>query len=327
MQEEIVNLSDNYDTALVTGGAGFIGSHIIDQLLDYGIKVICVDDLVAGKIENIQHHLKDENFCFEQKDISDFDKIEHLFKNVDLVFHEAASKNTVCMKDPKRDLVVNALGTLNVLEASKKYNVSKFVHASTGSVYGEPFIFPTDELHPRIPRSFYGISKTAGESCAKLYSDIYDMNITILRYFHVYGPRQNNEFPWGGVVPIFISQLYYGQTPVIFGDGEQVRSFTYVKDVVAQNMLVITKESSMGEIYNCASGIQISILDLLKRISDIMKVEVKPEFRETRTGDIRNFEVSNKKIMDLGYKFRYDFDEGLKETIEWYRDMFKTRGR
>ena len=207
---------------IVTGGAGFIGSHLCEELVKVGADVVCMDDLSAGKRGNVDLFKGRNNFTFAHKDICDTDEeMKALFKGVDTVFHNAASKKNICLDKPERDLEVNAGGALNLLRHAMDAGVRKFVQASTGSVYGEPQIFPTTESHPFEPVSYYGVSKLAGERYVDVFHKLYGLDTTILRYFHVYGPRQeSNEF--GGVVSIFLRRITEGKNPVVFGHGEQV---------------------------------------------------------------------------------------------------------
>src|SRR3989344_6326976 len=175
-------IKDKYKRALVTGGAGFIGSHLCDELVNSGLEVISVDNFVAGKAKNVEHLKKFSNFKKANVDVCDFDRLKKHFRGVDIVFHNAASKKTVSLKDPRMDLDVNAKGTFNLLELSRDKGVKKFVHASTGSVYGEPIIFPQTEDHPLNPTSVYGVSKLAGEKYAKLFEKSFGLDTTVLRY-------------------------------------------------------------------------------------------------------------------------------------------------
>ena len=188
-----------FQKALVTGGAGFVGSHIVETLVKKGVYTISVDNYFAGKSENLEHLKQYSNFEEVECDVTDYSSLEKLFKGVDVVFHQAASKKTICLNDPRKDLQINAEGTFNLLELSLKYDVKKFVHASTGSVYGEALYFPQDENHPLNPTSYYGVSKLCGEKYVKAFSHLYGLNTTSLRYFHIYGERQESS-DVGGVV-------------------------------------------------------------------------------------------------------------------------------
>lgn len=310
-------LRQQYRRALVTGGAGFIGSHLVDRLLNLGLQVISLDDFSAGKAINLQHHDGNASFHSVKADVSDLTAIAPHFEGVDIVFHEACSKNTVCMRDPARDLDVNAKGTLNVLLCAKEQGVKRVVHASTGSVYGEPKHFPTDEMHPLNPVSYYGVSKLAGERYASLFGTLHGMETVLLRYFHVFGPRQDNS-DVGGVVSIFCRRAHHGKDLIIYGDGTQVRSFTFVGDVVNINILAAVSSSMTGQAYNCASGVKITIKDLADRVlAHYDRPGLKIEYRDWKPGDIRNFDVCNKALRDEGFNFGTQFDKGLSDTIAW----------
>jgi UDP-glucose 4-epimerase len=205
---------------------------------------------------------------------------------------------------------------------SRKYGVKKVVHVSTGSVYGEAQYYPTDENHPLNPTSYYGVSKLAGEKYARVFAHLYDLDVTMLRYYHVYGPRQESS-DVGGVVSIFARRALHDQPLIIYGDGSQLRSFTYVKDVVDINKVVAQSAASKGEAYNCASGIRVTILELAQKVLAYYgKEDIEIQFEDWRLGDILKFDVANAKLKGLGYEFRTDFDEGLAKTLEWSRSFF-----
>ena len=303
---------------LVTGGAGFIGSHICEELLKMGAKVIALDDMSAGRQANINFLEKNPNYKFIKGSVNDTGKImEDIFNGLDVVFHNAASKKNICLDNPQKDLLVNAGGTLNLLLFAHKFGVRKFIHASTGSVYGEPKIFPTNEEHPFNPVSYYGVSKLAGERYVDTFHSLYGINTTILRYFHVYGPRQeSNEF--GGVVSIFMKKISNNQNPIVFGDGEQIRSFTFVKDLVNVNIKSALMEQSKGKAYNVASGISVSINDLATKMIEFSgKKHLKPEYSDPLIGDVRFFNVDNKNVInDLSVEFNTDFWGTLKDSLK-----------
>ncbi len=309
-----------YKRALVTGGAGFIGSHIIEELLKMQVEVVSIDDYIAGKHENFEHlpnrHLLNEVDC----DITDYDSLKQSFGGVDVVFHNAASKKTICLQNPRRDLEINAAGTFNILELSRDFGVKKIVHASTGSVYGEAQYHPQDEEHPLVPTSYYGVSKLAGEKYAKAFEHLYGLNTTVLRYFHVYGPRQESADNRGGVVAIFCRRALAGLPLEIFGDGTQQRSFTYIKDVVRANMLAATNGNTKGEVYNCASGLKITVghlAETVRRLANHRDLEIC--YGDWTPGDIKVFDIDHSKIEKLGLDRWTGFDEGLAETLDWYR--------
>lgn len=314
-----------YNKALVTGGAGFIGSHVVEKLVKMGVETISVDNYFAGKHENLSRLKGYSNFTEVECDVTDNEALNELFPGVEVIFHQAASKKTICLTNPRRDLEINGAGTFNLLELSKKHGVKKFVHASTGSVYGEAQYFPQDENHPLNPTSYYGVSKLAGERYVKVFEHLYGLNVTVLRYFHVYGPRQESS-DVGGVVSIFTRQSILGQPMTIFGDGTQQRSFTYVDDVVKANILAASMPEARGQIFNCASGIKVTIKELADMVADIIGVK-DPEilYGDWTPGDIKIFDINNSKIKNtLGIDFRTDFQSGLKLTVEWAQEYFKT---
>lgn len=314
--------NEKYKRALVTGGAGFIGSHLVEGLLQEGLEVISIDNYVAGKRANLAALKAYPGFREVDCDILDQKKLECFFEGVDVVFNQAASKMTVCLRDPALDLQVNAQGTFNVLELSRKYGIKKVVHVSTGSVYGDAQYYPTDELHPLNPTSYYGVSKLAGEKYARAFAHLYDLDVTMLRYFHVYGPRQESS-DVGGVVSIFARRALHDQPLVIYGDGSQLRSFTYVEDVVDINKLVALRAQSKGEAYNCASGIKVTILELAQKVLAYYgKENLEIQFEDWRLGDILKFDVDNAKLKELNFEFRTDFNAGLARTLEWSRSFF-----
>jgi nucleoside-diphosphate-sugar epimerase len=280
--------------AIVTGGAGFIGSHIAEKLLEMDIEVVIIDNLSSGKKENIP-----EGARFVEGDVCDtFGYISHEFENTDVVFHNAASKKNICLRDPQHDLRVNGGGTLNILQMAVRHKVDKFIHASTGSVYGIVVGEITEDT-PQNPVSYYGISKSAGENYVKHFGRVHGLNTTVLRYFHVYGKRQEDDPELGGVVAIFKKQIAEGKGIIIHGSGEQQRLFTHVEDVVQANIKAWTHPASVGEVYNCVAPTVITINQLARRLGAELI-----EYRDPLPGDIFKFEVSAEKIKRLGVKFR-----------------------
>lgn len=306
----------------MTGGAGFVGSHLVNRLLSEGLTVVSVDDYSSGKEENLDQARGNLNFSEERCDITDKAGLEALFHKhkFDIVFHNAASKKNICLADPGRDLEVNGFGAYNVLRLSKKFNIKRVVHASTGSVYGEARYFPQDEEHSLIPLSFYGVSKLAGEKYCKLYSETKGLDTTVLRYFHVFGPNQEADEDLGGVVAIFINRAKKGLPLIVHGDGEQQRSFTHVDDIVNINLFVAMSEEAIGEVYNCASGVNVTVLDLAKAVRLKFKNKIDIEFGDPLEGDIKVFDVSNEKLKKLGFNFGTEFKKGLDSLLKGASD-------
>jgi len=305
---------------VVTGGAGFIGSHLCEALLARGDEVVCVDNLVGtgGSPRNINHMLPELRFHFVAEDVVDWAAGAAL-EDVDTIFHQAASKNVVCLKDPERDLTVNALGTLRLLQAAARCGVRKFVHASTGSVYG-PLVGRQDENHPRRPVSYYGISKTAGESYCSAFGEMHGTDYTVFRYFHVIGERQDDT-EYGGVVPIFVRHCLEGTDLTIYGTGEQVRSFTSVHDVVRANLWAADAGSASREVFNCASGIRVTIQELAEFIIQETGATVGIQYAPWRAGDVKEFRVDNSKLCACGVQFSRDWQGTVRKVIEWKRQQ------
>jgi len=314
-----------WNTAIVTGGAGFIGSHICEELLNrhMAYQVVSIDNMVAGKVSNIALLSKHSNFIQINSDVTDKHALSEIFDRYppDIIFHNSASKKNISLNEPMRDLSVNAGGTFNMLELANDWGVDRFVHASTGSVYGEGVVLPQTEQHPLNPTSYYGVSKLAGERYVQVFHELYGLPTTILRYFHVFGPRQEFDPQLGGVVSIFANQILSKKPIVIHGNGVQERSFTYVKDVVNANFFVAKTKETNGQVYNCASGINVTVKELADMIMELTHFTVPIKYDDWLVGDIKKFQVSNKKLTDLGFKFETAFHYGLESTIEWMWDM------
>jgi UDP-glucose 4-epimerase len=294
---------------LVTGGAGFIGSNLIRKLVERGEKVISLDNYSTGKYENL------DGVDCEQiaGDVTRVTDVHSAMKGCEVVFHLAASKKTVCQKSPWRDMEVNAGGALIVAQAARELGVKKVVHASTGSVYGEVAGWISESTATR-PVSYYGVSKLAGERYMDMYWTQFGLDVTILRYFHVYGPWQDSSHI-GGVVAIFIDNLLHGRKSTVYWDGYQTRSFTYVEDVVWANIAALEQT---GGVFNVASAERIPVSYVIEKAA--MMIGVEPNYRTTGLrieGDIHDFNITNDRIKGIGIKFT-KFDEGLAKTIEWY---------
>lgn len=305
-------------TVLVTGGAGFIGSHLADKLLKKDPeKLVILDNLCAGSKNNISHLENNEKFEFVNGNVTDYELVKKLVENTDYIFHEAASKMVVAYKVPRTDLETNIIGTFNILEAIRNINPeARLVHASTGSVLGSSDK-PMKEDNPKNPTSLYGISKLAGENYVIHYAKELDINASVIRYFHVFGPRQDYSGE-AGVVSIFLSKILNGKSPTVFGSGEQIRCFTNVSDDVNATIMLAEKKEALGEAYNVASKTRISVKELAEKIIyEYSDKPIKIEFGPARKGEnIRPIPDTN-KIEKLGFEEKMSFDEGLELTKKW----------
>lgn len=301
---------------LVTGGAGFIGSHICDLLLEKGYKVIVIDNLSTGSVNNLPRGV-----TFYKTDINLIETKQIIKKEKpDFIIHTAAQTNVVkSIKDPVTDAHINVLGTLSLLEWAKDFHVKKFIFASSCAVYGETENINISEDHPTQPNSFYAESKFTGENYIRLYSRLYQLPYTILRFANVYGPRQTSSGE-GGVVSIFCNLFLKQQQPIIYGDGEQTRDFIYVKDVASANVAAL--EKGTNETLNIGTSQKISVNQLYQLLNKVSKSNVTPQFQPTRDGDIRFSCLNNNKAkQQLNWVPRTSFIEGLSETLEYYRSI------
>jgi len=308
-----------YSKVLVTGGAGFIGSHLVDRLLKNGFEVHVIDDLSTGKLNNVTYHQGKENFQFIKGDIRDFNLIKKTVTDIDAVFHEAALVSVPrSVENPVLTNEVNVTGTLNLLKACADLDVKRFIHASSSSVYGETEVLPKrEDLNPQ-PISPYAVSKLAAESYARAFYEVYGLETVCLRYFNVYGPRQAYG-PYSGVIIIFINQLLSDQPPTIFGGGEQTRDFTNVQDTVEGNMLALKRKSAVGQVFNIATGVATTINQLAEMLREIMgKTDLKAVYKGPRPGDIRHSyaDISKAKRI-LGYEPKTSLREGLTQLVKW----------
>jgi UDP-glucose 4-epimerase len=308
---------------LVTGGAGFIGSHIVERLLSGGAKVVAVDDLSNGKLVNLP--LGNDRLEYVQRDVRDY-AFESLGK-IDGIFNEAARALVPSFIDPVTDLAVNTGGTIRILEYARKYDI-KVVHASSGSIYGNPVKIPIADDHPLNPISPYGASKLASEVYGSMYHREYGLDITMLRYFNVYGPRQsvNEEM---GVIPIFVNRALRGDALRIFGDGKQTRDFLNVSDVVKANLLAYESERGAGRTMNIGGGgYEISILDLADEVMRLCDFHAPLIFAEPKPGDIRRLVADNSVATEtIGYVPSISLERGLGEYIAYARSQQPAAGQ
>ncbi|MBU5590814.1 SDR family oxidoreductase [Clostridium sp. MSJ-4] len=301
---------------LVTGGAGFIGSHLVDRLIELEHQVVIVDDLSHGKREYINPKARFYNVDIRSKDL------EKIFseEKPEVVFHEAAQISVPkSLDNPIMDAEINIIGTINLLECSKKHNVRKIIYPASAAIFGEPEYLPIDEKHPLNMISGYGITKHTVEHYLQVYSVLYGIEYTVLRYANVYGPRQDSTGE-GGVVSIFCERMLEGQKIYIFGDGEQTRDFVYVKDVVDANILAMN--NLKNDIFNVCTNSKISVNNLFDLISSIIDDSLKPIYGEERHGDIRHSYMTFEKIRNKGnWEPKYSLEEGIKETINFYKGL------
>jgi UDP-glucose 4-epimerase len=312
-------------TILVTGAAGFIGSHLVDALLKDGARrVIGLDSLIAGSKANLAEANQNSAFEFVQGDVRDAGLIHQIVADVDYVFHLAASKLVVSRNNPLIDLETNIFGTFNILAAARGRNV-RVVYASTGSTLGSSDR-PMEETHVKRPTTLYGISKGTAEEYCQFFCREFGVKATIIRYFHVYGPRQDYDGA-AGVINIFLSRALRGRDLYVHGSGEQIRCFTYVLDDVAATMFLGSRPDTAGEIYHIASSVRMKVVDLAETILKRYGVRgVKVVHDEERPGENLRPEPTTAKIEALGFKAHTDFETGLAVTKEWIESDLKHRG-
>ena len=310
---------------LVTGGAGFIGSNLVSYLLNNGAKQVRVlDNLSTGNKDNLKEHESNTAFQFILGDITDYETCINACKDIDGVFHNAALGSVSrSMQDPMATNQANVSGFVNVLFAAKNQGVKRVVYASSSSVYGDDKSTEKQEHITGNLLSPYAVSKKTDELYADVFSRSYDMEIIGLRYFNVYGPKQNPNGAYAAVIPIFISNLLKGTTPSIFGDGTTSRDFTFINNVVYANVLAYstTNPQSVNQVYNVAYGASTSLNQLFDLIKTNLNSSLMPEYKPERKGDIKNSLANiNKSKQLLGYEPLVDLETGLKLTIDWYKN-------
>jgi UDP-glucose 4-epimerase len=306
---------------LVTGGAGFIGSHIVERLVREGNQVRVLDDLSSGKETNLSAFRSGVEFI--RGDIRDAQLVKDATKGVGVVFHEAALGSVPrSVADPVTTHEVNITGTLNVFLAARDAGVKRVVYASSSSVYGETPVLPKREEMTPQPLSPYALSKLVGEHYASVFKHVYGFEVVALRYFNIFGPRQDPESQYAAVIPRFITALLAGTAPTVYGDGLQSRDFTYVDNVVEANLLAAEAEGVAARAFNVACGGRYTLLDLLARLNEIIGSDIDPIHEDARAGDVRDSQASIEAAEKaLGYRVSRDFEEGLRNTVDWYRSQ------
>ena len=305
---------------LVTGGAGFIGSNLVEALLERGDEVRVVDDFSTGRHSNIEGI--GSSLALFEGSICDEELLREAFKGVDYCLHLAAIPSVPrSIEDPVSSNGANIDGTLKVFMAARDAGTKRVVCASSSAVYGNTETVPTHEALPAAPISPYGVTKAAGEMYAAVCSDLYDIDIVTLRYFNVFGPRQDPESPYAAVIPLFVRSMLAGKRPTVDGDGKQSRDFSHVDNVIHANLLACAAEGPIAGTYNVACGAYASILDLVSMLNEILGTCIEPDFRDARPGDIRKSWADVSRAREtFGYAPTVSLEDGLKRVVEWYRN-------
>ncbi len=310
---------------LVTGGAGFIGSHLVERLVTDGHSVTVFDNFTTGRYENIAH-LEGSRLRVVEGDICDVTALKRVTRGKDFVLHQAARPSVArSVADPVASNEVNVRGTMNVLEAARSNarTVKRVVYASSSSVYGDTPTLPKAETMPTQPMSPYAVSKLAAENYCRAYFLNYGLETVALRYFNVFGPRQDPSSDYSAVIPKFVTALLGRSKPVIYGDGKQTRDFTFVANVVEANLQACTANKAPGGAFNVACGSRVPIGGLLNMIGELLGKSREPRLKETRSGDVRHSLADITKAEEvLGYRVRVDLREGLRRTVEWYAENY-----
>lgn len=308
---------------LVTGGAGFIGSNLCEAITDMGYQVRCLDNLSTGKRENVDMLIDRENYTFIEGDIRDLDTCMEACKGVTYVLNQAAWGSVPrSIEMPLFYEEVNIRGTLNMMEAARQNGVKRFVYASSSSVYGDHPVLPKVEGQEGNLLSPYALTKRVDEEYGKLYYKLYGLNTYGLRYFNVFGRRQDPDGAYAAVIPKFIKQLLNGEVPTINGDGKQSRDFTYIDNVIEANLKAcLASEEAAGNAFNIAYGGREYLIDIYYNLCKSLNLTVEPNFGPDRAGDIKhsNADISKAKKL-LGYDPEYDFEKGIALAIDWYKE-------
>jgi UDP-glucose 4-epimerase len=308
---------------LITGGAGFMGSHLCEKYTKENHSVLCLDNFMNGNIINIRHLLNYRNFKLINGDIRNFDLLEKIIRDTDVVFHLAAQIHVDrSIVEPQLTYEVNVLGTQNILEAARIYDISKVIYTSSSEVYGSAQYVPMDEKHPLDAPHPYGASKIAADRMCYAYINTYGMNIHIMRPFNTFGPKQKDS-GYGGVISIFVKRVLGGMPPIIYGDGHQTRDYTYIKDVVSAFDSILNYNELVAEPINFGTGKEIRIIDLANEIIRLCGKEktIKPVHVEPRPGEVQRLVADVSKAKELlRWRPEYKLEDGLREFIDWYKN-------
>ena len=313
-------MSKNY---LVTGGAGFIGSHIATALVERGDKVSVLDNLSTGRRENLEH-LGDQ-VTLHEGCLLDRDVVEQALDGVEVVYHQAALASVPrSVKEPLATNAACVTGTVNLLDAAREAGVRRVVYAGSSSAYGDQPNMSKRETDLPSPLSPYAAAKLAGELYCQSFTATYGLETVVIRYFNVFGPRQDPNSEYSAVIPIFVTKMVKGERPTIYGDGKQSRDFTYIDNVVQGNLAAADAPDAVGKSINVACGSQTTLLSLVAAINQVLGTDIKPIFDEARAGDVRESlaDITAARAM-LGYEPEIDFDEGLRRSIEYYLSLSK----
>lgn len=310
-------------TYVVTGGGGFIGSNLTEALLREGHSVRLIDNFFTGRKENVEPLVRQYSSRLEvvEGDIRDLALLQSVFRDASVVFHEAAIPSVQrSLRDPVSSNEVNILGTLHVLMAARTAGVSRVVYASSSSLYGDTAELPKHEGMPVNPKSPYAVTKMVGETYCRLFSDLYGLKTHSLRYFNVFGPRQDPNSDYAAVIPRFITRMLKGQPPVVYGDGEQTRDFTHISNVIAANRAAGQAEDGSGQAFNIGCGERFSLNQLVAMLNELLGTSYEPIYEPARQGDVRDSLAKVEKAQKvLGFKPVLSFRAGLAETLKWYQ--------
>jgi UDP-glucose 4-epimerase len=310
------NLEQKMSFCLVTGGAGFIGSHIVDALLARGDRVRVLDDLSTGRLENLNHCINEIEFI--EGDVRDEEIAQQAATGVDFLFHLAAMVSvSQSMVQPVEAELINAVGTLNLLQAAGATGVRRVILSSTCAVYGDEPTLPKIETMPPHPKSPYAISKLTAEHYCKLYAEAFRLETVVLRYFNVFGPRQDPSSPYSGVISIFVDKMSQGMPVTIFGNGEQTRDFVFVSDVVQANLLAAKAPTAVGQVFNIGTGHPVTINQLFGSLGKIFGYNLKPVYKPPRAGDVLHSHADPAQARSiLGWQPQVSFRAGLEQLVE-----------